>query len=58
VKKAIIVELLQDTSELDDFGRDMVKTKCDVDGVVRVVYVQHPTDNRLLDVGYKFDIPN
>lgn len=54
---AKVVELLQSNEELDDWGRDMVKTKCDVGGTIRIVYVQHPVDNRLLDVGYEFEMP-
>lgn len=55
--KATVIELLQDPSDLDDFGREMVKTRCMVGDVVRTVYVQHPTDNRLIVVGYVFDMP-
>jgi len=52
-----VLELLQPNDELDDFGRDMVKTRCIANNVLRVVYVQHPIDNRLIDVGYTFDVP-
>ena len=54
---AKVIELLQSNEELDDMGRDMVKTKCEVDSRVFIVYVQHPIDNRLIDVGYTFEMP-
>lgn len=55
--EAVVVEMLQKAEDLDDLGRDMVKTKCLVNGTVLNVYVQHPVDNVMIDVGYKFMIP-
>lgn len=55
--KAIVVELLQDPNDFDDFGRDMVKTRCQVGDKVVTVYVQHPQDNRKIAVGYVFEMP-
>jgi hypothetical protein len=57
MSQARVIELLQSNEELDDWGRDMVKTRCDHDGKVLIVYVQHPIDNRLIDVGYAFEMP-
>lgn len=54
--KFTVIELLQDVNDLDFMGRDMVKTKCSVEGEVKIVYVQHPQDNRLLEVGYTFEM--
>lgn len=53
-----VIELLQDPAELDDLGRDMVKTRCKVDGeeCVANVYIQHPVDNRLIEVGYVVEL--
>lgn len=48
---------MQSNEVLDDMGRDMVKTRCQVGDRVVTVYVQHPWDNRLIDVGYTFDMP-
>ncbi len=56
MRKAIVVELLQDVNDLDDFGRDMVKTKCAIDGELKTIYVQHEVDNRLINVGYVFEV--
>jgi len=53
-----VIELLQDPAELDDLGRDMVKTRCLVDGkeCKANVYIQHPTDNKLINVGYTVEL--
>jgi hypothetical protein len=50
-----VIKLLQANDELDNFGRDMVKTLCLVEGEEKVVYMQHPVDNRQIDVGYTFE---
>ena len=55
--EAVVVEMLQKAEDLDDLGRDMVKTKCSVNGKVMNVYVQHPVDNVMIDVGYTFMLP-
>lgn len=54
---AKVIALLQSNEDLDDMGRDMVKTRCQVGDKVVTVYVQHPWDNRLIDVGYEFEMP-
>jgi hypothetical protein len=53
-----VIELLQDPAELDDLGRDMVKTRCLRDGKPcdANVYIQHPVDNRLIEVGYVVEL--
>ena len=54
MKLAVVVELMTDPADLDDFGREMVKTRCMVEGVLKIVYVQHKIDNRLIELGYEF----
>lgn len=58
ITKYEVIELLQDVEDLDEYGRDMVKTRCSVNGTEKtmVVFVQHPQDNLMLAVGYKFEI--
>ena len=53
-----VIELLQDPADLDDWGRDMVKCRCLVDGADfdGFVYLQHPVDNRLISVGYVWEL--
>lgn len=53
-----VIELLQNPADLDDMGRDMVKTRCLLDGkpLDANVYVQHPVDNALITVGYVFEV--
>jgi len=53
---AVVIKLLSDPKGLDDLGRDMVKTICEVGGKVMNVYVQHPVDNSMITVGYKFTL--
>jgi hypothetical protein len=58
--KYVVIEMLQNPEDFDDFGRDMCKTRCTLDGVVvnGVVYIQHPFDNRLITVGYEYAFTN
>ncbi len=55
--EATVIKMLQLATELDNFGRDMVKTVCSVNGKEINVYVQHPVDNSFIGVGYKFMLP-